>query len=110
MNEKNINTNSVKCEFLKEDNDEYNLKYKIIMVGDSGVGKTCITYNAAKNKFNDVYNSTIGFDFFNINIKIKDCIMKFQVWDTCGQERFSSMISKFYKNSIIAIIVYSITE
>ena len=101
---------SIEYEFLKPDNDEYNLKFKIIVIGDSGVGKTCLTLNAVKNKFTYDYTSTIGFDSYCLDIKINDCIMKFQIWDTCGQERFSPVISSVYKNASIAIIVYSVTE
>ena len=54
--------------------------------------------------------ATIGFEYFCFNIKIKDKVIKLQVWDTCGQENFKSLITSFYKNSSLAIIVYSIEE
>lgn len=110
MNEEIPKENSIKCEFLKPNNKEYNLKFKVIVIGDSGVGKTCLTINAVKNKFTDEYTSTIGFENYFLDIKINDFIMKFQIWDTCGQERFSPVISSLYKNSQIVILVYSVTE
>ena len=55
-----------------------------------------------------MYSPTIGFEFLSFNIRIKDKIVKLQIWDTCGQEVYRSLISSFYRNSSLAIIVYSI--
>jgi GTPase SAR1 family protein len=54
--------------------------------------------------------STVGFEFFSFNIKIGEKVIKLQIWDTCGQEVYRSLISSFYKNSSLAIIVYAINE
>ena len=51
-----------------------------------------------------------GFEFFSFNIKLKNTVIKLQIWDTCGQEIYRSLISNFYRNSSLAIIVYSIIE
>ena len=54
--------------------------------------------------------STVGFEFFSFNVKIKDKVVKLQIWDTCGQEIYRSLVTNFYRNSSLAIIVYSIVE
>ena len=54
--------------------------------------------------------ATVGFEFFTFNIKIADKIIKLQIWDTCGQEIYRSLITNFYRNSSMAIVVYSIDE
>ena len=77
-------------------------------MGDCGVGKSCLTLKATKNYFEENYKSTVGFEFCTFNIKINESIIKMQIWDTCGQEAYKSLISSFYKNAILAILVYSI--
>ena len=63
-----------------------------------------------KNSFEEKYNATIGFESFSFNIRINNEIIRLQIWDTCGQEIYRSLITNFYRNSSIAIIVYSIDE
>ena len=75
-----------------------------------GVGKSCISLQATKHKFQSNYMSTVGFEFFAFNIKIGEKVIKLQIWDTCGQEVYRSLISNFYNNSSLAIIVYAINE
>ena len=95
---------------LPDDYPKYDLSFKIIIVGDSGVGKSCLALKGTKNLFEDNYISTIGFEFFTFNMKIDKTIIKLQIWDTCGQETYRSLISNFYRNSSLAIIVYSIDK
>jgi small GTP-binding protein len=97
-------------EILPETNNKYDLTFKIIIIGDSGVGKSCLTQMATKNNFESNYQTTIGFEFFVLNIKIGEKIIKLQIWDTCGQEIYRSLISNFYRNSSLAIMVYSVTD
>ena len=97
-------------EILADDYPNYDLSFKLIVIGDSGVGKSCLTSKATKNIFETSYNTTIGFEFFCFNLKIKDKIIKLQIWDTCGQELYRSLITNFYRNSSLAIMVYSITN
>ena len=97
-------------EILPENNKTYDLSFKIIILGDSDVGKSCLTQMATKNKFNDSYKTTVGFEFYVFNIKIEEKIIKLQLWDTCGQEIYRSLISNFYRNSSLAIMVYSVTN
>ena len=64
----------------------------------------------AKNVFEEKYNATVGFEFFTFNLKVASKSIKLQIWDTCGQEIYRSMISSFYRNTSLAIIVYSIDK
>ena len=86
------------------------LTFKIIIVGNSGVGKTSITNNAVKNVFFESYKATIGMEIFSLFVKVNHKIIKLQIWDTCGQEIYRSLITNFYRNSSLAIIVYSIDK
>ena len=65
---------------------------------------------ATKKKFQDNYLATVGFEFYAFVIRIDNKVIKLQIWDTCGQEIYRSLISSFYKNSSLAIIVYAIDE
>jgi len=65
---------------------------------------------ATKHKFVSNYATTVGFEFFSFNVKINDEVIKLQIWDTCGQEVYKSLISNFYRNCSLAILVYSIIE
>ena len=99
-----------KYEILTEDYTNFDLSFKLIVIGDSGVGKSCLTNNAVKNIFDDSYNATVGFEFFTFNVKINDKIVKLQIWDTCGQELYRSLITNFYRNSSLAVMVYAINN
>ena len=98
----------IKYEILSEDVTEVDYSFKIIVIGDSAVGKSSLTLKGTKDHFKDFYTPTIGFEFLSFNIRIKDKIVKLQIWDTCGQEVYRSLISSFYRNSSLAIIVYAI--
>ena len=93
---------------LKEDFPNFDLNFKIIIIGDSGVGKSCLTMKATKNIFENFYSSTVGFEFYTFNVKIKDKNIRLQIWDTCGQEMYRSLINGFYRSASLAILVYSI--
>ena len=84
-------------------------KYKIIWIGDTGVGKTCLLIKALKNLFEKENKSTLGFEYYDINIKLKNNKqILLQTWDTCGQESYKSIANIFYKRVKLAILVYSI--
>ena len=100
----------IKYEILPDDYSEYDLSFKVIVIGDSGVGKSCLTNKATKNIFEKDYNATVGFEFFTFNIRINQKIVKLQIWDTCGQELYRSLITNFYRNSSLAILVYAINN
>ena len=75
-----------------------------------GVGKSCLYQRVRKNTFNCNNTSTVGFDYFVFIVKIENKIIKLQLWDTCGEEVYRSLISSFYKSSSLAILVYSIDK
>ena len=95
-------------EILPEDYPQYDLSFKLIFIGDSGVGKSCLTSKAVKNTFEDYYQATVGFEFLTYNLKINDKVIKMQIWDTCGQEIYKSLITNFYRNSSLAVVTYAI--
>jgi len=97
-------------EILPEEYTNYDMSFKLIVIGDSGVGKSCLTNNAVKNIFEESYNATVGFEFFTFNIRLNGQVVKLQIWDTCGQELYRSLIQNFYRNSSLAIIVYAINS
>jgi small GTP-binding protein len=99
-----------KYEILPDDFLQYDLSFKIIVIGDSGVGKSCLTNRATTNLFEDTYSATVGFEFLSFNVKINEKVVKLQIWDTCGQELYRSLITNFYRNSSLAIIVYAINS
>ncbi len=104
----NKTDDNIKVENLPEDYPQYDLSFKLIFIGDSGVGKSCLTSKAVKNTFEDYYQATVGFEFLTFNLKLNDKIIKMQIWDTCGQEIYKSLITNFYRNSSLAIVTYSI--
>ena len=108
--EKETHFSKYKWEILPEDYLKYDLIFKVIVIGDSGVGKTCLSHKATKNIFEENYTATIGFEFFSLNIKLNDKVIKLQVWDTCGQELYRSVVTNFYRNTSLAILVYSINS
>ena len=95
-------------ETLPEDYAQYDLSFKMIVIGDSGVGKSCLTTKAVKNTFEEFYQATIGFEFLTFNLKMNETVVKLQIWDTCGQEVYRSLISNFYRNSSLAVLLYAI--
>ena len=93
-----------------EDTGKYDYSFKIIVIGDSNVGKSCLTNRAAKDKFSSDYSPTLGFEFRTFSTNVENKIVKLQIWDTCGQEVYRSLISNFYRNSSLAMMVYSINS
>ena len=102
------NEEDFKIELLPEDYPQYDLSFKLIFIGDSSVGKSCLTAKAVKNNFEEYYQATVGFEFLTFNMKVNDKVVKLQIWDTCGQEIYKSLISNFYRNSSLAVLVYAI--
>lgn len=105
-----INEDGYNIELIGNEYKEYDYTYKFILIGDSGVGKSCISLKLTKDTFQEDFLSTIGFEFLSFFMKINGEVIKIQIWDTCGQEAYRSLISNFFRNTSVAIIVYSITE
>ena len=103
-----VDTADIKCEIVKDENNQYDLSFKIIVIGDSGVGKSSLTTKAIKNYFDEFYSTTVGFEFLTQTMKIEDKYLKLQIWDTCGHKIYKSLISSFYRNSSLAMMMYSV--
>lgn len=84
--------------------------FKLLIVGESGVGKTCILLRFAEDSFEETFLSTIGVDFKVREIQCRDKQVKLQIWDSAGQERFRNITSSYYRNCHGIIIVYDITN
>eukprot|EP01031_Cornospumella_fuschlensis_P043043 gene43043-52603_t len=83
---------------------------KIIILGDSGVGKTSLMNQYVNKKFTTQYKATIGADFLTKEIMIDDKLVTLQIWDTAGQERFQSLGVAFYRGADACVLVYDITN
>ena len=90
--------------------ESFDLIYKLILIGDSGVGKTNILSKYVNNEFSFATQSTVGVEFGSKIIKKGEKTIKLQIWDTAGQERYKSITSAYYKGSKGAFIVYDITR
>ena len=94
--------------------EEENSKFcKIILLGESGVGKTCIIDRLINNKYNDIGISSITASFTNKTMTFKEFkgqSVRFEIWDTAGQEKYRSLNKIFYKDVGAAILVYDITN
>ena len=92
------------------DDENYDLIFKIVLIGDSGVGKTNILSRYINNEFSLATQSTVGVEFGSKIIKKNGKVIKLQIWDTAGQERYKSITSAYYKGSKGAFVVYDITR
>ena len=93
-----------------DDEGDYDRLIKLIIIGDSGVGKTNLLTRFTTNKFNLESKATIGVEFSSKNIQLKDAKIKVQCWDTAGQERYQAITDAYYKGAKGAMIVYDITK
>ena len=87
------------------------IAYKILLLGDSSVGKTCFLKRYTDDTFQDAYLSTIGFDFKYKTITLKNGkIVKVQLWDTAGEERFRTIAKSYYRGAHGIILIYDVTN
>merc|ERR1712164_98314 len=83
---------------------------KLIILGDSGVGKTSLMNQYVNKKFSKQYKATIGADFLTKEVMIDDKLVTMQIWDTAGQERFQSLGVAFYRGADSCVLVYDVTD
>lgn len=88
---------------------DYEATYKILILGDSGVGKTCLIFRFIEDVFSDSYISTIGIDCRSRVMDLDGTKIRLQIWDTAGQERFRTLTSAYYRGAMGIILVYDIT-
>ena len=92
------------------DSSDYDYLFKLVVIGDSGVGKSSICTRYTKGFYNDIFVTTIGVDFECYTISLDDKIIKLQIWDTAGQERFKAITNSFYRGAHGIIIVFDVTN
>ncbi|XP_065051519.1 ras-related protein Rab-11A-like [Rhopilema esculentum] len=90
--------------------DQYDYLYKIVLTGDSGVGKSCLLSRFTRNEFDSESKSTIGVEFATRSIQLDNKIVKAQVWDTAGQERYRAITSAYYRGAVGAMVTYDIAK
>lgn len=90
--------------------EQYDFIWKVVLVGDSGVGKTNLLSRFTRNEFNAESKSTIGVEFATRNLTIKGKTVRAQIWDTAGQERYRAITSVYYRGAVGALVVYDITK
>lgn len=89
---------------------DYDFMFKIIIIGESGTGKSCILHYLLENRFKKNPNHTVGVEFGCKHMEILGKRIKLQIWDTAGQERFRSVTKSYYRGAAAAILVYDITN
>jgi len=83
---------------------------KVILLGESGVGKTSLMNRYVNNKFSELYRSTIGADFLTKEVKVDDHTATLQIWDTAGQERFQSLGVAFYRGADCCALIFDVND
>ena len=99
---------NIKIEKIKDSGNNYDKSIKVILLGDSSVGKSSIIERLKSDSFNSNQSATIGLEHHNLIIKINSSIVRMQIWDTAGQEKFDAIASTYYKSADVVIFVYSI--
>lgn len=89
---------------------EYDYLYKVVLIGDSGVGKSNLLSRFTRNEFNLETKSTIGVEFATRSIQADGKTIKAQIWDTAGQERYRAITSAYYRGAVGALLVYDISK
>ena len=89
---------------------DYDHLFKLVLIGDTGVGKSCLLLRFADDQFTESYISTIGVDFRFKTVQVDGKTIKLQIWDTAGQERFRTITSAYYRGADGVVMVYDITH
>jgi Ras-related protein Rab-1A len=83
---------------------------KVVIIGDSGTGKSALMVRSCDNTYDESYISTIGVDFRYQTISVDAKMVRLQIWDTAGQERFRTITATYYRNNDVVLIVYDVTN
>ncbi|KAE8793641.1 Ras-related protein RABA2a [Hordeum vulgare] len=90
--------------------EEYDYLFKVVLIGDSGVGKSNLLSRFTRNEFCLESKSTIGVEFATRTLHVEGKIIKAQIWDTAGQERYRAITSAYYRGALGAVLVYDVTK
>ncbi|KAJ8471510.1 hypothetical protein OPV22_025853 [Ensete ventricosum] len=90
--------------------EDYDYLFKVVLIGDSGVGKTNLLSRFSRNEFSSESKSTIGVEFATRTIRVDEKLVKAQIWDTAGQERYRAITSAYYRGAAGALVVYDVTR
>ncbi|EJU05816.1 ras-domain-containing protein [Dacryopinax primogenitus] len=88
----------------------YDYLFKVVLIGDSGVGKSNLLSRFTRNEFNPDSKSTIGVEFATRSLEVDGKVVKAQIWDTAGQERYRAITSAYYRGAVGALLVYDISK
>jgi len=105
-----VDNNKYDYQILSEDYEKYDISFKVLIIGNTVTGKSKIALRINNKKYDDSYLGTIGFEFLCFNIKINNTLVKIQIWDTSGYESYRTLISNFYKNASLILLVYAIND
>ncbi|XP_054638828.1 ras-related protein Rab-25b [Dunckerocampus dactyliophorus] len=90
--------------------EAYNFVFKVVLIGESGVGKSNLLSRFTKNEFNHDSRTTIGVEFSTRTVQLNTFSIKAQIWDTAGLERYRAITSAYYRGAVGALLVYDITK
>ncbi|CAF91657.1 unnamed protein product [Tetraodon nigroviridis] len=90
--------------------EAYNFVFKVVLIGESGVGKSNLLSRFTKNEFNHDSRTTIGVEFSTRTVELSGFTIKAQIWDTAGLERYRAITSAYYRGAVGALLVYDITK
>lgn len=102
--------NNSAMSYVDSSDETFDYLFKIVLIGDAGVGKTCVVQRFKSGTFLEKQHSTIGVDFTMKTLNIDGKKVKLQVWDTAGQERFRTITQSYYRSANGVIIAYDITK
>ena len=102
--------NTAMAGFTEVSGEEPEILLKIVIIGDSGVGKSSLLNRYVKHSFNAEQLTTVGVDFFNKKCQIDGTLVELQLWDTAGQERFRGIMSSYYRGAQGILVVFDVTS
>ena len=89
---------------------DYDYLFKVVLIGDSGVGKSNLLSRFTRDEFNLESKSTIGVEFATKSVTVENKVVKAQIWDTAGQERYRAITSAYYRGAVGALLVYDLSK
>jgi len=95
---------------MSKGNNQFDLLAKVLIIGDSGVGKTCLLLRFCENSFTTSHLATIGIDFKMKTIDVEGKRVKVQIWDTAGQDRFKTITQTYYRGAMGIILAYAVND